>query len=263
MSALNILVIDDDVEAFDDIEPRQTWFARRLSALGHNVTAAASSSEAYRLLHEHKFDLAFFDHDLGEAITGSTIAGQILYEPEEYQCPRAILVHSHNPIGAANIESKFRSAGVPTRVLDYSTLKAAPFPLLGDIINELLPQVGEAKSSEPVEGAKHKYELGAVVAVDVEISEPGFSTSTEVSLKGTCRLIVVGHLRDCDNTPLYILSDLAVRYPLEEETFSQPKLVYRYLATLVESGYGEESLRPTGERVSLTDTVAQWLKEGD
>lgn len=150
MSALDILVIDDDVVGFEHVEARQTWFAKRLVALGHKVTAAHSSSEAYPLLRERRFDLAFFDHDLGEAATGSTIAGQILYQPEEFKCPRAVWVHSHNPVGAANIESKFRSAGVPTRVLDYSTLKVMPLEVLGDLINELLPVVGATKSNEPV-----------------------------------------------------------------------------------------------------------------
>lgn len=112
---------------------------------------------------------------------------------------------------------------------------------------------------------QHKYALGAVVDVDVEIWQPGFdrSASTEVSLKGTCRLIVVGHIRDCDMTPLYILSDLAVRYPLEGPAFTQSKMVYKYIATLVESGYGEENLRPTGGQVPLKDTVAQWLGAED
>jgi hypothetical protein len=115
------------------------------------------------------------------------------------------------------------------------------------------------------DAARHKYALGTVVEVDVEICESGYdrSASTEVSLKGTCRLIVVGHIRDRDMAPLYILSDLAVRYPLEEMTFSRPKLVYKYLATLVESGYGEDSLRPTGRQVPLKDSVVHWLAAED
>jgi CheY-like chemotaxis protein len=150
MRALDILVIDDDIEGFDAEDPRQTWFAKSLARLGHTVTAAHSSSDAYRFLRERQFDLAFFDHDLGEPTTGSTIAGQILYQPEEYQCPRAVWVHSHNPVGAANIESKFKSAGVPTRVLDYSTLKGTPPEVLDELISELVPQVGPASSSELV-----------------------------------------------------------------------------------------------------------------
>src|SRR3954470_19303046 len=134
MDTLDILVIDDEVLGFDDIDSRQQWFARRLSAFGYKVTAATSSSEAYRLLRERKFDLAFFDHDLGEEATGSTIAGKILYQPDDYQCPRAVWVHSLNPIGAANIASKFNSAGVPTRVLDYSVLRVTPFNVFGALI---------------------------------------------------------------------------------------------------------------------------------
>lgn len=252
MRPLDILVIDDDVVGVDDLEPpRQLWFAERLAALGHTVTAAHSSAEACRLLRERSFDLAFFDHDLGEDATGSTIAGQILRQPEDYRCPSAVWVHSHNPIGAENIASKFRSAGVPTRVLDYGALKAMSLETLEGLINALVP------------AASHKYELGSLVEVDLEISQPGHGSCTEVSLKGTCRLLVVGHLRDCDMTPLYVLADVPVKYPLDAPPFAQELLVYKYLATLVESGYGEESLRPTGERVPLKHTVAQWLEAED
>jgi len=106
---------------------------------------------------------------------------------------------------------------------------------------------------------KHKYELGAVVDVDVEIWQPGYA-DTEVTLKGTCRLIVVGHIRDSDKTPMYILSDLPVRYPVEGEFFSRQVLVYNYLAALVQSGYEEARLRPTGMLVPIRRTVTEWLK---
>jgi CheY-like chemotaxis protein len=259
MDILNILVIDDDVVMFDDIEPRQQWFARRLSAYGHKVTAAHSSSEAYRFLRERKFDLAFFDHDLGEEANGSTIASEVLYHPDDYQCPRAVWVHSLNSIGAANIASKFKSAGVPTRVLDYSVLRVMPFNVFGALMTELVPELEPSAAAV----AEHKYPLGAVVDVDVEIDEPSHATGVHVCLKGTCRLIVVGHLRDADKTPLYVLSDLAVRYPVEDPTFSQSRLVYKYAATLLESGYEEESLRPTGGQMPLMGTMAEWLRTGD
>lgn len=149
MNAFDILVIDDDYDCL--VEPRQQWFATRLATLGHHVTAAHSSAEAYRLLRERRFDVAFFDHDLGEpSTTGSTVAGEILYHPEEYECPRAVWVHSHNPVGAANIESKFRSAGVPTRVVEFRELQAMPIELFSALIQELLPHIEAPKSSDPV-----------------------------------------------------------------------------------------------------------------
>jgi hypothetical protein len=136
-----------------------------------------------------------------------------------------------------------------------SNLTGPEITMLGDLIESNGRSVRENNA-----GVSHAYDLGTVVEVDVEIDQPGHGKkSTEITLKGTCRLIVVGHIRDCDMTPLYILSDLPVRYPLDDLTFSQPKLVYRYLATLIESGYGEDSLRPTGGRVLLKDTVQQWL----
>jgi hypothetical protein len=113
----------------------------------------------------------------------------------------------------------------------------------------------------PVNAAlKHKYALGSVVEVDVELYSPGSEASIEVSLKGTCRLVVVGHMRDCDETPLYVLSDLAVKYPIQEPVFSQDAIHYKFVATLVEFGYGEDSLRPTGETVLLMDSMGAWFK---
>lgn len=144
MRALKILVIDDEVD------PRQQWFREKLTAIGHSVSSAHTSSEAYQLLSQERFDLAFFDHDLGEDATGSTIAGQILYEHDLYQCPRAVWVHSANPVGAANIVSKFRSVGVPTQQLDFGALQDMPIEALSHLMQKLLPQPALSRASEPI-----------------------------------------------------------------------------------------------------------------
>ena len=272
MPSLDILVIDDDQMWFDEVvEPRQVWFARVLSTLGHRVTAAGSSAQALESLRHQKFDLVFFDHDLGEeshgttAATGSSLASEILCQPETYKWPRAVWVHSHNPLGAANIASKFRSVGIPTQVAAYNTLLGLAPAELDRAIEALVAEetssiVPDCLADIELPVPLHKYALGEVVEVDIEISQPRYEGGTEVSLKGLCRLLVVGHLRDRDMRPLYILADLPVKYPLTGPTFAQDKLLYKYMATLVESGYDEASLRSTGEHVCLKDTMAQWLE---
>lgn len=131
MTHLDILVIDDE-------EVRHEWFRVALKRLGHTMTSAYRSVEALRLLRTHRYDLAFFDHDLvGEQATGSTIAGAVLHNPESYQCPRAVWVHSANPVGALNIASKFRSASIPILVLDFFRLSCMPAEAMGELLAEL------------------------------------------------------------------------------------------------------------------------------
>lgn len=110
---------------------------------------------------------------------------------------------------------------------------------------------------------EHLYPLGTIVEIDLDISQPGTEPGIEINLKGTCRLFVVGHNRDCDGIPLYVLSDIPVKFPLGAPTFSQERLVYKTLAKVVESGYGEESLRPTGMFMDLTENNRAWLMPSD
>jgi hypothetical protein len=106
---------------------------------------------------------------------------------------------------------------------------------------------------------QHKYPLGSIVQVDIDLSHVGIEEGIEINLKGTCTLFVVGHNRDCDGSPLYILSDIPVEYPLNSPSFSRERLVYRTLAKLVEHGYGEESLKPTGKQLPIRKNARAWL----
>jgi CheY-like chemotaxis protein len=133
---LQILVIDDD-------PARQDWFSRSLEGLGR-VSAARTSADAYALLRKGSFGLAFFDHDLGaDGDTGSTIASRILMEADTYHCPRVVWVHSANPVGAANIGSKFRSANVLTLIVDFGSLLSTPVETLRELISKLVLQGNE------------------------------------------------------------------------------------------------------------------------
>lgn len=117
MRRLHILVIDDE----DD--QRLVWFRKTFGEMGHRVQTAQTAAAAMDLFREFKFDLAFFDHDLGETYGGSDIAGKVLNDPDTYQYPGAVWVHSMNPDGALNIASKFRSAGVPVIVERFKGLQ--------------------------------------------------------------------------------------------------------------------------------------------
>jgi len=90
----------------------------------------------------------------------------------------------------------------------------------------------------------HKIPLGTIVEVEMELYSTSCEERIEVDLRGKCRLYVVGHLRDCDGTPLYAVSDIPVKYPVDARTFSHERMVYDAIAKVIEYGYGEEVLRP-------------------
>lgn len=117
---MRVLVIDDSTS-------RLNWFQDVLEAMGHDVRTASDPQAALDQFHETSFDLAFFDHDLGSEPNGSQIAGQIL-RSSKFRPPRSVWIHSSNVVGADNIASKFRSAGIPHIVQSYDVLiKAADF----------------------------------------------------------------------------------------------------------------------------------------
>lgn len=99
----------------------------------------------------------------------------------------------------------------------------------------------------------HQIPLGSLVEVDVKINE-GFADA-EINLTGTCKIYVVGHMRDCDGTPLYILSDLPVHYP--RHNFSREWFTYKAISHVYLTGYSEESLKPTGKAVTLSKSIAE------
>lgn len=95
---MRILVVEDD-------EWRWRTFRRWLR--GHDVRLARTSQEAIQSLSTEDFDLIFLDHDLD---------GKVLVSPEdretgaevarflrEQHIKTPVVVHSHNPEGAAHI----------------------------------------------------------------------------------------------------------------------------------------------------------------
>lgn len=102
----------------------------------------------------------------------------------------------------------------------------------------------------------HKIPLGAIVEVNVKIYSDCPSVGTELKLTGRCKLMVVKHHRDCDGTPLYVLSDIPVVSPemKDGDIFGKYKIFSKYFG----SGYSEESLTFTGEVKKLYNNLHDW-----
>lgn len=96
---------------------------------------------------------------------------------------------------------------------------------------------------------EHEIPLGSLVEAEVKIYSGGYKEDrAEVNLKGTCKLYVVGHMRDCDGTPLYILSNIPVECPTMHgaNTFSPYWCKYMAVAQVYETGYNADNLKVLG-----------------
>lgn len=116
--------------------------------------------------------------------------------------------------------------------------------------SEIVEENGKTIKENNLE-KKHKYPLGTIVEVEVSIIED--SAGAEVSLKGICKLFVVRHHRDCDGTPLYILSDRPV---IDKGwiAFSEGWRQYKVFTNVWVHGYSEDSLKPTGKYLPLMNS---------
>lgn len=129
---MEILVIDDEQE-------RLRWFQDILEAAGHEVRLADTADVALDQIHEVQFDLVCFDHDIGPGMTGSQLAYHIFQYPRKFKTPKAVWIHTSNPNGAANIEAKCRSAGIPTGRGKFEDLRKNPTGFI-EAIAQLQPQ---------------------------------------------------------------------------------------------------------------------------
>jgi CheY-like chemotaxis protein len=99
LTGQTILVLDDD-------GGRHKVFARAL--IGNVVMHVRTAKEAIRAFAMTQFAAAFLDHDLGGQQmvpsgpgTGYEVAEWLAAHPDN--CPRVVYVHSHNPVGVANM----------------------------------------------------------------------------------------------------------------------------------------------------------------
>jgi len=105
---MNILILDDDFI-------RHEKFNKVLT--GHNITNVSDSKQAIQKLQEEKFDIIFLDHDLGGQVfvesgenTGYEVALWLSNNKQNHK--GRIIIHSFNPIGAANMKALLPSAEV-------------------------------------------------------------------------------------------------------------------------------------------------------
>jgi hypothetical protein len=121
------------------------------------------------------------------------------------------------------------------------------------------PSVIEAVKADPKRPVGlHLYPLGSVVDIDLDFQRPGGDAGIEVSLKGTCRLYIVGHTLGHEGEPMYLVSDLPVRYPLDKPPSDVSRMVYRFFAQIVEQGPATR-MRSTGQIRPLQDNITTWL----
>lgn len=101
--------------------------------------------------------------------------------------------------------------------------------------------------------------LGALVRVKVDLSCHNTEV-VELDIAGMCKLYVVGHLAaDSSGTPLYMVSDLPVVYPVEMAAHSWPRTLYHSLAALVDYFY-EHDVQTTEQHQTLHPTIDAWFQ---
>jgi len=105
----------------------------------------------------------------------------------------------------------------------------------------------------------HQVPIGSIVKVKVDLSYGVCSEDVKIDLAGDCQLYVVAHADNgSESTPLYVVSDLPVEYAADTEPHSQPRLLYRSLATLVEYFF-EDAIEPTGQQQKLHSNLSEWI----
>lgn len=115
---MRVLFLDDD--------PARHEAMKRL-AIGHNVKHVHTAAEALEALQAERFDLAALDHDLGgqtfvpseQEDTGYAVASAIA--DGRVIVPRAVVVHSFNPVGAQRMAERMSAAGVRVSVAPFGT----------------------------------------------------------------------------------------------------------------------------------------------
>jgi CheY-like chemotaxis protein len=97
---MRILVLDDARERLGQF---------RANLIGHEVTTVETASDCIKALKQNLFTTAFLDHDLGGKTfvasgkgTGYEVAVWLSQHPD--RCPKRVVIHSFNPVGAQNMK---------------------------------------------------------------------------------------------------------------------------------------------------------------
>lgn len=114
-----------DILFLDDDPARQKIFQSNCPS----ATIVATSAECINKLTNAVWDIVFLDHDLGGEIfvdsnredTGMEVARWLSVNKKEIG---QIIVHSHNPAGAANMSSLLKASGYNTLEVPFSWFRS-------------------------------------------------------------------------------------------------------------------------------------------
>jgi len=143
---VNILVIDDEKWRHDFFEDSLKKISEIKSVCIHHATDAI---QALQLMHSVKFDLVFFDYDLGYGDSGLVVARVVLglcdgRNAVEYNRPSAVWIHSQSREGQ-RIESIFMVAGILTHRQSIDDCMGYPESFVEGVLHLL----GLGKSDKP------------------------------------------------------------------------------------------------------------------
>jgi CheY-like chemotaxis protein len=106
----------------EDTDQRIKKFREKL--IGNEVTVCKRADECIKVLTtEPAFDYIFLDHDLSIEFTkpgkytGYEVASWIANNPDK--CPRHVLIHSLNNVGAAAMMRKLGDANIRARYIPF------------------------------------------------------------------------------------------------------------------------------------------------
>jgi len=108
----------------DDMQERHDWFSKALRGRG-TVWHAHTVAEAKVMLDEHRFDVAFLDHDLDctdHTRDGLHVAQYIAAMPSDER-PANVVVHSWNVDGARRMVDAVNRQGVPATYAPFGQEK--------------------------------------------------------------------------------------------------------------------------------------------
>jgi len=106
---MNILIVDDDQKRID-------WFFSRFEK--HKIAPAKTVEGVKGMIEWDDYDVAFFDHDLGEGGDMIELVRWII--AEGHLKNTKIVVHSMNPVGASNIVAELTRSGLNAIAFPYS-----------------------------------------------------------------------------------------------------------------------------------------------
>ena len=142
----------------------------------------------------------------------------------------------------------------------------AKSPVFGFVFHHMVTESGKTIREENLEKV-HNIALGQVVELDVDVEESPMriyrlgSDKKEVLIgfTGTLRLVVVGHLRDCDGTPLYGLADQPVLLPESKSVVDNMK--HRRFMNYVSCGHSEESLTVVDGEILQVERFEDYMQK--